>query len=133
DAHGDSRVDHPIAWFAEVYGVVCAVGALVDADVDVRFPDGVAVFRCVTSQGPYPVLDFLAFPHLRGAVVADRQLGRDQHGELLPHAFFPSVMSSRYRGRIVLPRLSASRRTRRRLWRMIAGRSSMTRPSNVKD
>src|SRR5699024_3695509 len=49
------------------------------------------------------------------------------------HAFFPSMMSSRYRGRIVSPRLSASRRTRRRLWRMIAGRSSMTRPSNVKD
>src|SRR5699024_6903784 len=49
------------------------------------------------------------------------------------HAFFPSMMSSKYRGRIVSPRLSASRRTRRRLWRMIAGRSSMTRPSNVKD
>src|SRR5699024_9542753 len=125
--------DHPLKCVDEVYGVVCAVGALVDADVDVSFPDGVAVFRCVTGDCLYPFLDFLALPLLPGAVVADRRLGRYQHRALLPHAFFSSMMSSRYRGRIVSPRLSASRRTRRRLWRMIAGRSSMTRPCNVKD
>src|SRR5699024_8057309 len=118
--------DHPLKCVDEVYGVVCAVGALVDADVDVRFTDGVAVLGGFTGDCLYPVLDFLALPHFGGAVVADRQLGRDQHRELLPHAFFPSMMSSRYRGRIVSPRLSASRRTRRRLWRMIAGRSSVT-------
>src|SRR5699024_9536076 len=48
-------------------------------------------------------------------------------------AFLPALMPRKYPGRIALPRLSASRSARRRLWRMIAGRSSMTEASKDKD
>src|SRR5690606_9711224 len=88
DAHVHQFVDHSLEGVDGVDGVVCAVGALVNTDVNVGFPDGVAVLRGVTGQRLYPVLDFLPLPHLGGAVVADRQLGRDEHGELLPH--FPA-------------------------------------------
>src|SRR5699024_9154991 len=108
----------PVVWLpcAEPCSGPCGEG------VGHRFPPrlqaGVALEHDAGSRHRFTALGY------GGAGNPDRELG---------HAFFPSMMSSRYRGRIVSPRLSASRRTRRRLWRMIVGRSSMTRPSKDKD
>src|SRR5690606_39233659 len=108
----------------EVDGVICAVGALVNTDVNVGLADGVAVLRGVTGQRLYPVLDFLPLPHLGGAVVADRQLGRDEHGELLPHALAPAVIACTRCGSSRCPFLIARSASLRIRWRRIARRSS---------
>src|SRR5699024_8959033 len=87
-----------------------------------RFPPrlqaGVALEHDAGSRHRFTALGY------GGAGNPDREFG---------HAFFPSMMSSKYRGRIVLPRRSVSRRMRRMLWRMIAGRSSMAEASKDKD
>src|SRR5699024_6174202 len=86
NAHRHQLIDHALKSVGQVYGVVEGAGAFVDADVDVGFPDGVAVFGGFSCEFAHPVFDFVSEPDGCGSVAADRVFHRDCHGELLPHA-----------------------------------------------